>query len=175
MPNVDLTFERGGKVLRILARVSLGWTLKQDTFAFFGRDVQPFVGDTSIKVQVRVAARPNEIGRDLSTFPEDLRAECREGPLLANLSGGNASFSVSLESSDLILELCEKRIFRVTPSHKPEIYWEVFPFGTVGQISLAATLWVIWQPPRGRPPAIYREWGLPDHVYGQFEANRRRH
>ena len=160
MSYVDVTFERGGEMVRTIAKVSAGWDGSK-AYQFYGQQIVDFKGDIKLRVAVWLSASTL-----LRNFSEGLSATHDEGLMKAAIKQGLLSLSVVFHPSLPWIK---------TSKGKLAVDWQVGQIAAHENVTLQLRHMIVFnvpQPKRGD----YKEWDLlPFLPGGLLESDRRRH
>lgn len=160
MAGVDVCVQRKATDLwvEVAANVTAAWQRTKDgrTHAFRGIGRNQLSDDCDLFITLKVFARPNALGRHVTSFPEGLEARSGQDDLYYILKSGNLGVFVRLLRDGVLVE--------VLPWHKsergnPSILWCGPPICQAGgvQYELVFTLTLMERP--GASPGDVRERG----------------
>jgi hypothetical protein len=160
MSYVDVTFERGGTLVKTIARVSAGWDGSKPN-QFYDQQIIDFRGDIKIRVAVWMSA-----SRKLRTFPLGLSANYDAGVIKALITQGRLSLSVPLQPDLPWIQ---------TSNGKAAVDWQPGQIAVDGNIGLQLRHMIVFNLPNAKK-GDHKEWDLlPFLSGGLIERNRRRH
>ena len=107
MSYIDTTFERGGQVVKTLAKVYGGWdSTKKGGCQFYDQQLIDFRADIRLRVKVWMGwmqildlESPDQVYDDSPEFPLDLIAQFNDGQLAASIANGRVSIAVTLSAN----------------------------------------------------------------------------
>ena len=181
--SLDVTFERGGEVIRETVPIGLDWGPLERTFGFQCSQLNDYRNDYKIWTQVRLTAWGHRDGEMVylnldsrgtsvtftppEIFPSDLVHSFQHSPDL-RIQIANGSLQIKIHFT-------ERLPWRLTErSRHLEVYCDIGSWIPVGPLGLRLMLWLVFRPPV-RPAPIEFEWGTPNVLSGAFESNRRKH
>jgi hypothetical protein len=163
MSYIDTTFEKGGNLIKTLAKIHGGWNPKKAGFQFYDQQLLDYKGDITLRVAVWMTASSIELSRD---FPLDFEAQFDDGRLRASIAKGRLLLSVFLQP---------ELPWIVTSNGKPAVDWGPQPFAQYGNSAYILRHMIVFNLPSQRA-RVWKEWDLlPFLPGGLIERNRRRH
>ena len=103
MSYIETTFERGGQVVKTLAKVYGGWDSSKAVWHFYDQEGIDWRGDIRLSVKVWMGSMqlldlesPGQTYDDSPEFPRDLAAQFNDGQLAASLANGRVSIALTL-------------------------------------------------------------------------------
>src|SRR5690242_15748055 len=107
MSYIDTTFERGGQVVKTLAKVYGGWdSTKKGGCQFYDQQLIDFRRDIRLRVKVWMGwmqipdlESPDQVYDHSPEFPLDLTAQFNDGQLTASIANGRVSIAVTLSKN----------------------------------------------------------------------------
>src|ERR1043166_194705 len=129
MASLDVTFEGGKKVIKIVGNVVSGW----QKGGFRGRGSVDYVNDTQIKVNLDVLP-PNRLPPLLRDFPKNVQPQTH----------GNESLSYRLNGPRLEVVADLQKNLATLGGGKPGVFWEAAqPISTeVAKLWLRLTVYI---------------------------------
>jgi hypothetical protein len=117
MSYIDTTFERGGQVVKTLAKVYGGWdSTKKGGCQFYDQQLIDFRGDIRLSVKVWMGCMQvldleslDQVYDDSPQFPLDLIAQFNDGQLAASIANGRVSIVVTLSANLLWIFTSNKK------------------------------------------------------------------
>jgi hypothetical protein len=173
MAYVDTTFERGGDVVKTVAKAFAGWTASAGGGRFYGEERVPYRGDVTIRsaVWLSEAFSLDPVMASLSfgdsiEFPRDFTSQFDNGILRASVARGEVS---------IVIELNQMLPWIVTSNGKPAVDAGYFQIAQHQKSVYLLRHMLVFNLPTSRA-GDYREWDLlPFLPGGLVERNRRRH
>jgi hypothetical protein len=160
MSYVDVTFERGGTLVKTIARVSAGWDGSKPN-QFYDQQFIDFRGDVTMRVAVWMSA-----SNALRIFPLELCANYHAGVIKASLAQGRLSLSVPLQPDLPWIQ---------TSNGKAAVDWQPGQIAVHGNIGFQLRHMIVFNLPNAKR-GDYKEWDLlPFLSGGLIERNRRQH
>ena len=178
---LDVTFERGGKVLRATIKIGTHWRVIGRTYGLECKRYDEYRGDYKLETRVRLIAQGQSHGvrtalpttglrllTPPAEFPDDLLHEFEPGQhLQARIEAGRFDLAAPFEpQSPWGLTEIARRL---------RLFWRRQELTSMAPLGLDLAVWVIFHPPKGKPAPVEFEWGRPGELSGQFESNRRKH
>jgi hypothetical protein len=174
MSYIDTTFERGGDVVKTVAKIYGGWDeTKKSGFQFYDQQYVDYKGDIKLRVAVWMCGAwapsrsdQNEKFDYFKVFPLDFTARFTDGKFQVSIANGRLS---------IVLPLRRDLPWIVTSNGKPAVDWELQPVAQYRNAVYLLRHMIVFNlhsPKRGDS----KEWDLlPFLPGGLFESNRRRH
>jgi hypothetical protein len=171
---VDTTFERGGLLIKTLAKVYGGWdSTKRTGYQFYDQQLVDYRGDVTLRSAVWVfsayvigSKAPGQGGETLREFPLDLTSRLDDGQVLTSIANGRLSITVSLDAS---------LPWIVTSNGKPAVDWGPIQIAQHESTAYLLRHMIVFNLPWSKR-GDYKEWDLlPFLPGGLVERNRRKH
>jgi hypothetical protein len=174
MSYIDATFERGGDLVKTLAKVYVGWdSSKKKGFQFYDQQHLDYKGGVTLRVAVWMGGSFSlnsttlDQTSDCSTvFPMDFTAKFNDGSLEASIASGRLSILVSLG---------RRLPWIVTSTGKPAVDWGPLAIAEYRNTAYLLRHMLVFNLPSSKR-GDYKEWDLlPFLPGGLIERNRRKH
>jgi hypothetical protein len=175
MSYIDVTFERGGQVVKTLAKVYGGWdSSKKSGYQFYDHQFVDFRGDVTLHVRVWMFSTwtidlresRHDIPEHVTEFPLDLTSQLENGRIRVSIAKGRVSIAVWLDR-DLP--------WITTSNGKPAIDWGPELIAQHANAAYMLRHMIVFNLPSAKR-GDYKEWDLlPFLPGGLIERNRRKH
>jgi hypothetical protein len=175
MSYIDVTFERGGQLVKTLAKVYGGWdSTKKSGNQFYDHQFVEYKGDVTLHVRVwmfstwvvDLNATSESSPEQEAEFPVGLESRFEAGEVKANLAKGRVSISVLLARS---------LPWITTSNGKPAVDWGPQQIAQYRGTAYMLRHMIVFNLPSTRR-GDYKEWDLlPFLPGGLIERNRRKH
>ena len=175
MSYVDITFERGGDVVKTLAKVYGGWdSSKRTGYQFYDQQIVDYRGDVTLRSAVwmfsthvvNLDAPPVHNYEAVREFPLDLTSRFDDGQLTASIAKGRVSVMLALNPA---------LPWIVTSNGKPAVDWGPLSIAEYRNTAFLLRHMIVFNLPSSKR-GDYKEWDLlPFLPGGLVERNRRKH